>query len=69
MEFGIPEERAVSVSFAVWPAFNGVLENSDDNGEDRQKGNFSHCFPEFEDSWLSETSVTYQTTRLPRSEF
>ena len=38
-------------------------------GEDTQKCNFSHCFPECEDSVFSEMSVAYQTTRIPRSEF
>jgi hypothetical protein len=38
-------------------------------GEDTQKCNFSHCFPECEDSVFSEVSVAYQTTRIPRSEF
>jgi hypothetical protein len=33
------------------------------------KCNFSHCFPECENSVFSEMSVAYQTTRIPRSEF
>jgi hypothetical protein len=38
-------------------------------GEDTQKCNFSHCFPECGESVFSEMSVAYQTTRIPRSEF
>jgi hypothetical protein len=67
IEFGIPEERKMPVSFVMWPAFSNVLKSSGAIGEDMQ--NFSHCFPEFEDSWFSETTVTYQITRIPRSEF
>lgn len=30
IEFGISEEREMSVSFAVWPDFYGVLKSSDE---------------------------------------